>query len=244
MSEPTLEAVDRDEAVTEAIAALYGATRADFLRTAAVGSAAMLATLATPTAAMAEVSDLDILHFGLRFERLQATFYTQAEELGTIGRCRRPSSGGRRRWGRMSARRTDHQAGAGPEGATPAVLRLRRRQRDRCEVHAHRRCDGGPDGRTAHRRRAAGARPGLTAALFGLLTVEARHAAWARHIVGAVPAPDAFDEPRTLRAVQGASPGRDSSSASHARPGSGARGSPADGGGPSDAAGVRRQSSR
>ena len=35
---------------------------------------------------------------------------------------------------------------------------------------------------------------GLTAALFGLLTVEARHAAWARHIVGANPAPHAFDD--------------------------------------------------
>ena len=43
----------------------------------------------------------------------------------------------------------------------------------------------------------------LTAALFGLLTVEARHAAWARHIVGATPAPAAFDQPRTLDSVQG-----------------------------------------
>jgi hypothetical protein len=45
---------------------------------------------------------------------------------------------------------------------------------------------------------------GLTAALFGLLTVEARHAAWARHIVGATPAADAFDEARTLKSVRGA----------------------------------------
>ncbi len=44
----------------------------------------------------------------------------------------------------------------------------------------------------------------LTAALFGLLTVEARHASWARHIVGATPAPAAFDEPRTLDSVTGA----------------------------------------
>ena len=43
---------------------------------------------------------------------------------------------------------------------------------------------------------------GLTAALFGLLTVEARHAAWARHIVGATPAPHAFDEPRSLASVR------------------------------------------
>jgi hypothetical protein len=43
----------------------------------------------------------------------------------------------------------------------------------------------------------------LTAALFGLLTVEARHAAWARHIVGTTPAPAAFDTPRTLDSVSG-----------------------------------------
>jgi hypothetical protein len=42
---------------------------------------------------------------------------------------------------------------------------------------------------------------GLTAALFGLLTVEARHAAWARHLVKATPAPHAFDEPRTVASV-------------------------------------------
>ena len=41
---------------------------------------------------------------------------------------------------------------------------------------------------------------GLTAALLGLLTVEARHAAWARNIVGATPAPAAFDEPKSLHA--------------------------------------------
>jgi hypothetical protein len=41
----------------------------------------------------------------------------------------------------------------------------------------------------------------LIAALFGLLTVEARHAAWARHIVRVTPAPQAFDQPRTLDSV-------------------------------------------
>jgi hypothetical protein len=44
----------------------------------------------------------------------------------------------------------------------------------------------------------------LTAALFGLLTVEARHAAWARNIVGADPAPDAMDKARSLASVRGA----------------------------------------
>jgi hypothetical protein len=44
----------------------------------------------------------------------------------------------------------------------------------------------------------------LAAAFFSLLTVEARHAAWARNLSGATPAPAAFDEPRTLESVQGA----------------------------------------
>ncbi len=39
---------------------------------------------------------------------------------------------------------------------------------------------------------------------FGLMTVEARHAAWARNIVGTAPAPDSFDEPRSIRSVQAA----------------------------------------
>jgi hypothetical protein len=43
---------------------------------------------------------------------------------------------------------------------------------------------------------------GLTAALFGLLTVEARHAAWARNIVGSTPAASAFDKPRSLADVR------------------------------------------
>jgi hypothetical protein len=41
----------------------------------------------------------------------------------------------------------------------------------------------------------------LTAAVFSLLTTEARHAAWARRISGAVPVVSAFDQPKTLREV-------------------------------------------
>jgi hypothetical protein len=41
----------------------------------------------------------------------------------------------------------------------------------------------------------------LTAAVFSLLTVEARHAAWARHIAGYVPVAQAFDRPKSLAAV-------------------------------------------
>ena len=96
MTDLTLGALDRDEALSDALAQLFGSTRAGFLRTAALGSAAMLAGLSAPAEADAAVTDVDILQFGLRFERLQATFYTQAEELGTIAQM----SSAKQKWAR------------------------------------------------------------------------------------------------------------------------------------------------
>ena len=205
MTELTLETLDRDEALLEAVAELYGTTRAGFLRTAALGGAAMLSALVAPPEAAAKVSDVSILNFGLRFERLQATFYTQAEELGTIGRM----SAAKQRWARtLGAHERAHvkiiKQVLGPKaGPRPSF-------------------DFGEDNETdaAFTRTAVamedltvalltGIVPqvqdrGLTAALLGLLTVEARHAAWARNIVGSTPAPTAFDEPQTLDSVRGA----------------------------------------
>jgi len=203
MTELTLEALDRDEALTDAIGRLCGSTRARFLRTAALGGAAMISTLMVPSEAAAKVSDLDILLFGLRFERLQATFYTQAEELGTIARM----SAAKQEWARtLGAHERAHvriiKKVLGPKAEPRPFF------------------DFGEDNETdaAFTRTAVamedltvalltGVMPqvgdrGLAAALFGLLTVEARHAAWARNIVGATPAARAFDEPRTLRSVQ------------------------------------------
>jgi hypothetical protein len=200
----TLERVDRDEALLEAVAELHGTTRAGFLRTAALGSAAMLSALAAPPAAEAELSDVAILNFGLRFERLQATFYTQADELGTIAAMARAKQS----WARtLGAHERAHvriiKQVLGPKaGPRPAF--------DFGDANA---TDAGFT-RTAVAMEdltvalLTGIVPavqdrGLTAALLGLLTVEARHAAWARHIVGATPAPAAFDEPKTLSQVRG-----------------------------------------
>ena len=205
MSELTLETVDCDEALLEVVAELYGTTRAGFLRTAAFGGAAMLSTLMTPSEAAAKLGDVGILNFGLRFERLQATFYTQAEQLGTIAGM----SDAKRRWARtLGAHERAHvriiKQVLGPKaGPRPSF-------------------DFGEDNETdaAFTRTAVamedltvalltGIIPqvqdrGLTAALLGLLTVEARHAAWARNIIGSTPAPTAFDEPQTLESVRGA----------------------------------------
>jgi len=204
MTEPTLESVDRDGALTEAIAGLCGSTRAQFLRRTALGGAAMLSALAAPAEA-AGPSDVDILNFGLRFERLQATFYTQADEIGTIATM----SAAKREWARtLGAHERAHVK------IIKSVL--------------GRKAEGSPtfdfgeanESDAAFTRTAVamedltvalltGVTPkvhdrGLVAALFGLLTVEARHAAWARHIVGSTPAPRAFDESMTLHQVQGA----------------------------------------
>jgi hypothetical protein len=205
MSELTLEAIDRDEALLEVIAELHGTTRAGFLRKATLGGAAMLSTLMAPSEAAAKLGDVRILNFGLRFERLQATFYTQAEELGTIATM----SGAKQRWARtLGAHERAHvriiKQVLGPKaGPRPSF-------------------DFGKDNETdaAFTRTAVamedltvalltGIIPqiqdrGLTAALLGLLTVEARHAAWARNIIGSTPAPVAFDEPQTLSSVNGA----------------------------------------
>ena len=59
---------------------------------------------------------------------------------------------------------------------------------------------------------------GLTAALFGLLTVEARHAAWARNIVGATPAAARSTSRARSTAVARSSTARASWCSGRARP--------------------------
>jgi hypothetical protein len=204
MTAPTLRDVDRDEALQEAIAGLYGVTRAGFLRTAVLGGAAMLASLSAPAEAAAAISDTDILNFGLRFERLQATFYTQAEELGTIATM----IPAKQRWARtLGAHERAHvrilKQVLGPKaGRRPTFDFGDANETD----EAFTRTAVAMEDLTV--ALLTGVAPqvhdrGLTAALMGLLTVEARHAAWARNIIGATPAPKAFDQAATLASVRG-----------------------------------------
>jgi hypothetical protein len=205
MTELTLADVDRDEAVTEAIAELCGETRAGFLKTAALGGAAMLGALAAPVDAGAAVTDTAILQFGLRFERLQATFYTQADEMGTI----RSMSERKRLWAHtLGAHERAHvkiiKSVLGPKAeGRPFFDFGKANETD----EAFTRTAVAMEDLTV--ALLTGVTPkvkdrGLTAALFGLLTVEARHAAWARNIVGSTPVPVAFDKPRSVQSVNGA----------------------------------------
>jgi hypothetical protein len=202
----TLEELDRDEALLETVATLHGDTRADFLRKAAVGGAAMLTVLGAPASARAaeRLTDVDILNFGLRFERLQATFYTEAENMGTIATM--PAA--KQRWARvLGAHERAHVR------IIKKILGEKAGKRPFFDFHGVTETDDGFT-RTAVAMEdltvalLAGITPrihdrALTAALFGLLTTEARHAAWARNIVHTVPAANAFDEPRSLDGVRG-----------------------------------------
>ncbi len=205
MSAPTLADIDRDEALTEAIAELCGSTRADFLRATVIGGAAMLAALASPVKAAGEIGDVAILNFGLRFERLQATFYTQADEMGTIASM----SAAKRSWARtLGAHERAHvkiiKQVLGPKAeGRPSFDFGKANETDAAFTKTAVAMEdltvallSGVTPQVRDRR--------LVAALFSLLTVEARHAAWARHIVASAPAPRAFDEPMTLHQVQGA----------------------------------------
>jgi hypothetical protein len=199
----TLDSIDEDGAIAEALDGLYGSSRATFLRGAALGSGALLAGLAAPAAlAAAPKRDTHTLNFDLVFEYLQSTFYLSAVRVGTVQRMSRE----RQLWA--------HTLGA-HELAHVRILKsvLGRKAARKPFFNFH----GVTEDEAAFTKTAvamedltvallAGQAPhfhdrGLTAAVFSLLTVEARHAAWARHIVGFVPVAKTFDQPKTLEAV-------------------------------------------
>ena len=199
----TLEAIDADGALAEALDRLYGASRASFLRGAALGSAALVAGLAAPAAlARRELPDMHILNFDLVFEYLQSNFYLSGVRVGTVQK--------------MAAKKQlwAHTLGA-HELAHVRILKsvLGRKAAGKPFFDFH----GVTEDEASFTRTAVAMEDltvalltgqaarfhdrGLTAAVFSLLTVEARHAAWARHIAGFVPVAQAFDRPKTLDAV-------------------------------------------
>jgi Ferritin-like domain len=203
---PTLEEVDQDGALLEALAGAVGHTRAEVLRRAAVGSAALLGALAAPLGAQAAARgkkrDTAILNYGLAFEYMQAGFYTEADRLGTIGEMSEEQA----LWART--------LGAHERAHVRIIKEVLGRSAARKPSFNYRGVTEDP----AHFTRTAvamedltvalltGQAPrisdrGLRAALFSLLTVEARHAAWARHIVGVRPVGQALDRPKTLAQV-------------------------------------------
>jgi hypothetical protein len=198
----TLEELDRDGALTEVIADLHGDSRAEFLRKAAVGSGVLLGALAAPPPARGQANELAILNYGLGFEYLQSTFYTEAERLGTIAKMAERKAvwartlGAHERahvailkkvLGAEAVRKPSFNFGGvteTEEGFTKTAVAME-------DLTVALLTGQMPRVRT----------PALLAAFFSLLTVEARHAAWARRIAGFRPVARALDDSKTLAQV-------------------------------------------
>ncbi len=193
--EPTLAEIDVDGALQETVAAV---TRGGFLCRAATATAAAAAGAlvgeATADAAVAETAnDIAILRFDQVLEYLQAGLYTEAERLGAlkpetlawarvVGAHERAhlqaiklllgehavKSPGFNYGGVTSDEEAFVKTAVGFEDLTAALLKWQAPRLDSREI---------------------------VAAAVSLHSVETRHAAWIRHLVGLQPATTAFDKP-------------------------------------------------
>jgi Ferritin-like domain len=192
----TLGDVDVGGVLHETASAAFAGTRASFLRRT-VGAAAGLAALAATTEARAAPAstknDIAILRFDLALEYLQAGLYTEAERLASLA----PKT---LAWARV--------VGAHERAHIRAIKNLLGRNSVASPTFDYRNVTSNEDAFI----KTAVAFEDLTAALLkwqaprldsrsivaaavSLHSVETRHAAWIRHIVGLQPATTAFDKP-------------------------------------------------
>jgi hypothetical protein len=196
----TLEELDQDGAFCDALARVQGPTRAEFLRKAAVGGGALLAALAAPPReALAQADDTAILNFDLTFEYMQATFYTETERVGTVDKMDPDMA----RWARVfGAHERAHvkiiKDVLGDAAVKKPFFNFRGVTEDPNDfTKTAVAMEDLTTALLAGQAPRINSRP-LVAAIFSLLTVEARHAAWARHVVGFTPVVSAFDDPMSL----------------------------------------------
>jgi Ferritin-like domain len=192
----TLEQLDRDGALQESIADLYGDTRAGFLGKALIGGTTLL------EAGKPKQNDIRIFQYALNFEYLQATFYTETERAGTVAQM----EPGKAVWARtLGAHERAHVAIIKQVLGDAATKKpfFNFQGNTETERRFTRTAVAMEDLTTAL---LTGVTPalhsrGLVAAAFSLLTVEARHAAWARHLSGIVPVAGAFDRAKPVSEV-------------------------------------------
>jgi hypothetical protein len=196
----TLAEVDVGGVLQETASAVSAGTRASFLRRS-LGAAAGVGALFTATdgeaATAGTKNDVAILQFDLVLEYLQAGLYTEAERLnaltpttlawarvvgaherahvraikGLLGRKTVPSPGFDYR-NVTSSEQAFIKTAVAFEDLTAALLKW---QAPRLDSRS------------------------IVAAVLTLHSVETRHAAWIRHIVGLKPATTAFDKPASQR---------------------------------------------
>jgi len=193
-----LEQFDVDGAVAEAVDGVWGDSRADFLRKAALGGGVLLGALSVPAGPAlgqsASKSDKSILNYALVLEYLQSAFYTEAERLKTLrgDTARQARTVGahershvkalREVLGRDAAKRPSFNFRGTTE--SPGAFRRTAVAFEDLSVAAY-----------AGQAARIESKAYLVAAL-GILSVEARHASWIRRLAGKPPAARAFDDPR------------------------------------------------
>ena len=189
----TIDDVDQDGALGEALEMVYG-SRADFLRKAALGGGALLGALAVPgTSAAASANDVDILNYALVLEHLQAAFYTETERINSVS---------------PKALEAVHVVGAVERAHVKA---LRKALGSAAVARPSFNFRGTTEDTTRFLKTAVAFEDlavaaykaqatrvdskAVLAVAVSIHSVEARHAAWMRRLFGIIPAADAFDRP-------------------------------------------------
>lgn len=200
MEHVTLELIDADGALQEALAGVPAPTRRAFLAGAA-GGATLLAGLALPGgAAAATRGDREILNFALTLEYLQAAFYTETERLRAIT-------------GQLA--RIPRQLGAVERAHVSALRGVLGRDAVKRPSFNFQGTTEDPNaflktavafedlGVAAYKGQAARIdSPAVLAAAVAIHSVEARHAAWMRYLAGVRPAVAALDRGKSRREVE------------------------------------------
>jgi Ferritin-like domain len=201
----TFGELDRDGALSSAFEQAGGDSRADFLRKALVGSAALVAGLTLPPRAGAtSKNDVDILNYALTLEYLQAAFYTETERANAVrGKAKEAArlvgaverahvKAFRKALGSAAVKRPTFDFRGVTEAQRP-FLKTAVAFED-LAVAAYK-----GQAPLIHSK-------GILGVAVSIHSIEARHAAWMRYLFGILPAQRAFDLPapraEVLRTVQ------------------------------------------
>ena len=204
MTELTFEQLDTDGALREALDGVAGDSRASFIRKSVlaggglVGGGALLAALAGPAKA-ATKSDVALFNYALTLEFLESSFYYSAV---TVRALTGPAK---------TMARVLYQHEQAHVNAIRGILGRAAVKKPKFDFQ------GTTEDQDMFLATAmvledtgvaayAGAAPSvkddaLLAAALAVHSVEARHAAWVRHMLAKPPAPKAFDAPMTTAQV-------------------------------------------
>ena len=191
--------LDRDGALEEAADRLSGGSRRDFLAKSLLGGGFALAALLRPGLASAGSNDTEILNYALTLEYLQSSFYTEAER-------RRALTGEARVAARVlgSVERGHVKALKGVLGNAAVKKPFFNFQGTTEDQDAFLKTGVAFEDLAVEAYKGQAPRiesSAVLAAAISIHSVEARHAAWMRYLVGTTPAGAALDGSKSMAQV-------------------------------------------